>query len=162
MWSLPPAAPLTAKQKRVDSCIVIALKLHYYGLKIISPACWLPSILNWMKAAAWPSIGCDTLRSTLYNCIAPTTLANQSFRWLIFWPLIFLSSLIRREGQSGAKSKPVLLGRYSDEEEPILGCVRSVVDDLGRRRVSVKTQIEPWVILKIPDSQLGRSVCQRS
>ena len=38
MWSLPPAAPLTAKQKRVDSC-------------------WLPSILNWMKAAAWPSIG---------------------------------------------------------------------------------------------------------
>ena len=55
MWSLPPAAPLTAKQKRVDSC-------------------WLPSILNWMKAAAWPSIGWDTFRSTLYSCIAPTTL----------------------------------------------------------------------------------------
>ena len=77
MWSLPPAAPLTAKQKRVDSCIVIASKLHYDGFKMISHACWLPSILNWMKAAAWPSIGCDTLRSTLYNCIAPTTLEKK-------------------------------------------------------------------------------------
>ena len=44
---------------------------------MISHACWLPSILNWMKAAAWPSIGCDTLRSTLYNCIAPTTLEKR-------------------------------------------------------------------------------------
>merc|ERR1719447_2007075 len=69
MWSLPPAAPLTAKQKRVDSC-------------------WLSSILNWMKAAAWPSIGCDTLRSTLYNCIAPTTLfcwADIPMRRSQFW-----------------------------------------------------------------------------
>ena len=36
---------LTAKQKRVDS----------FGF---------PSILNCMKAAAWPSIGWDTFRST--------------------------------------------------------------------------------------------------
>ena len=29
MWSLPPAAPLTAKQKRVDSCIGIAIKIEW-------------------------------------------------------------------------------------------------------------------------------------
>ena len=45
---------LTAKQKSVDSL-------------------GLPSILNCMKAAAWPSIGWDTFRSTEYSCMAPTT-----------------------------------------------------------------------------------------
>ena len=77
--------------------------------------------------------------------------------------MIVLSSLMSGEGINRMlQYKPVLLGRYSDEKEPILCCVRSVVDDLRRQRVSVRTQIEPWVSLKIPDSQLGRSVCQRS
>lgn len=52
--TLPPACPLTAKQKRVDSSA-------------------FPSILNCAKLAACPSIGCDTFLSTEYSCIAPTT-----------------------------------------------------------------------------------------
>lgn len=43
--TLPPACPLTAKQKRVDSSA-------------------FPSILNCAKLAACPSIGCETFLST--------------------------------------------------------------------------------------------------
>lgn len=52
--TFPPAWPLTAKQNRVDSSV-------------------LPSILNWAKLAAWPSMGWETFRSTEYSCMAPTT-----------------------------------------------------------------------------------------
>ena len=52
--TFPPWAPRTAKQNRVE------------GLA-------LPSILNSANDAACPSMGCDTLRSTEYSCIAPTT-----------------------------------------------------------------------------------------
>lgn len=52
--TLPPACPLTAKQKRVDSSA-------------------FPSILNCAKLAACPSMGWDTFLSTEYSCIAPTT-----------------------------------------------------------------------------------------
>lgn len=52
--TFPPAWPLTAKQKRVDSSV-------------------LPSILNWAKLAAWPSMGWETFLSTEYSCMAPTT-----------------------------------------------------------------------------------------
>lgn len=54
IFTLPPWAPLTAKQKMVDGCV-------------------LPSSLRDANAAAWPSIGWLTFLSTEYNCIAPTT-----------------------------------------------------------------------------------------
>ena len=54
MCNLPPCTLRTAKQNKVESA-------------------GLPSIRNLLKAAAWPSIGCETLRSTEYSCIAPTT-----------------------------------------------------------------------------------------
>lgn len=43
--TFPPAWPLTAKQNRVDSSA-------------------FPSILNWAKLAAWPSMGWETFLST--------------------------------------------------------------------------------------------------
>ena len=52
--TLPPCGPLTANMKRVE------------GLG-------LPSTVYVAKAAAWPSMGWLTLRSTEYSCIAPTT-----------------------------------------------------------------------------------------
>ena len=48
MWSFPPAAPLTAKQKRVDLERVGREKRE----KGWTYSCWFPSILNWLKAAA--------------------------------------------------------------------------------------------------------------
>jgi len=52
--TFPPWAPRTAKQKSVDGEA-------------------FPGMENCEKAAAWPSIGWLTLRSTEYSCIAPTT-----------------------------------------------------------------------------------------
>jgi len=52
--TFPPWAPRTAKQKSVDSAL-------------------LSGILKLANAAAWPSMGWLTLRSTEYSCIAPTT-----------------------------------------------------------------------------------------
>jgi len=52
--TFPPWAPRTAKQKSVDGDA-------------------FPGMENCEKAAAWPSIGWLTLRSTEYSCIAPTT-----------------------------------------------------------------------------------------
>ena len=53
-YTFPPCAPRTAKQNRVDGTA-------------------FPGIENWEKAAACPSIGWLTLRSTEYSCMAPTT-----------------------------------------------------------------------------------------
>lgn len=52
--TFPPAAVRAAKQNNVDISL-------------------FPSIWNLAKDAAWPSMGCEQLFSTEYNCIAPTT-----------------------------------------------------------------------------------------
>lgn len=54
MCNFPPCVVLTAKQNSVDTS-------------------GFPSILNIANDAAWPSMGCETLRSTEYSCMAPTT-----------------------------------------------------------------------------------------
>lgn len=71
--TFPPCGPRTANENNVDS----------WGL---------PSTLNCVNAAAWPSIGWLTFLSTEYNCIAPTTRFCCTKEWteseLTHWPTV--------------------------------------------------------------------------
>ncbi len=49
------------------------------GVNVTWPTCWFPSILNCTKAAAWPSIGWDTFRSTLKTEIKVKKLVFSDF-----------------------------------------------------------------------------------
>lgn len=82
--TFPPCGPRTANENNVDS----------WGL---------PSILNCVNAAAWPSIGWLTFLSTEYNCIAPTTRFCCTKEWIVneltHWPTVQCALMLvsRRE-----------------------------------------------------------------